>query len=72
MIPGITPADIKGSCEFLNAKEKNPKFSLLAAYSVPPLVTDTTAYSSTFHLQTARSLLHLLTAPALQEFKAWV
>lgn len=49
MIPGITPVDIKGSCGFLNAnKEKNSKFSLLAAYSVPPLVTDSTAYSSSF------------------------
>lgn len=49
MIPGITPIDINGSCRFLNAnKEKNSKFSLLAAYPVPPLVTDTTAYGSSF------------------------
>lgn len=73
MIPGVTPIDIKGSCRFLDArKEKNSKFSLGAAYSVPPLITDTTANSSTFHLQTARSLLHLLIASALKAFKAWV
>ena len=53
-------------------RKRTRKFSFGTAYSVPPLITDTAANTSTFRLQTARSLLHLLIAPALKEFKACV